>query len=202
MSCASSRPVAEAPIAPLTATSSADALRELAARRAQLPGARSLLRVRAGQQSFKAQMRVQGNRLGLTVYTPFNTSAATLFADGDRVTFLNHMELTQWQGDASELAGSLGLFASTAKPSDLGYLLLGFPASAGEYDATASGLAHATIGSVSATFDPPSLPAQRVVVERNGREIVFEQLEVTATDEELRAPKIPRDYQQGGVPRL
>jgi len=30
----------------------------------------------------------------------------------------------------------------------------------------------------------------------------LEQLEVIATDEPLKAPKIPRDYQQGGVPRV
>ena len=42
--------------------------------------------VHAAQQSFKAQLRVQGDRMELTVYTPFNTTAATLYAEGDRVT--------------------------------------------------------------------------------------------------------------------
>ena len=196
--CATTRTANESPIAPLSAP--ADALQQLRARRAQLPGARSLMRVRAGQQSFKAQLRVQGDRMELTVYTPFNTSAVMLYADGDRVTFLNNMQRTQWQGSASELAGSLGLFAS--RPSDLALLILGFPATTGRYDATPSGLAHATLGSIDATFDPPSLPAKHVVIEHGPQRVEFEQLDVAATDEPLQAPKIPRDYEQGGVPRV
>jgi hypothetical protein len=158
------------------------------------------MRVRAGQQSFKAQLRVQGDRMELTVYTPLNTSAATLYADGDRVTFLNHLDLTQWQGSASELAGSLGVFAS--KSSDLAFLILGFPSTTGRYDATPAGLAHATLGSIDATFEPPSLPAKHVVIDHGPQHIEFELLDVAQTDEPLRAPKIPRDYQQGGVPRV
>jgi len=201
-SCVSTRVANESPITPLTATSATDALQQLNNRRAQLPGARSLMRVRAGQQSFKAQLRVQGDRMELTVYTPLNTSAATLYAEGDRVTFLNHLQTTVWQGNASELAGALGLFASTAKPSDLALLILGFPATGGRYEATTDGLTHATLGSIEATFEPPSLPAKHVVVTHGAQGIEFEQLDVAATDEPLRAPKIPRDYQQGGVPRV
>ena len=200
--CVSTRSANETPIAPLTANSASEALHQLNNRRAQLPGARSLMRVHAGQQSFKAQLRVQGDRMELTVYTPFNTSAATLFAEGDRVTFLNHVDRTQWQGSASQLAGSLGLFATSANPSDLALVILGFPATTGTYDATTSGLAHATLGAISATFDPPSLPAKHVVVEHGPQRIEFEQLDVAATDEPLRAPKIPSGYQQGGVPRV
>jgi hypothetical protein len=201
-SCVTTRAANESPIAPLTATSAADALQQLNNRRAQFPGARSLMRVRAGQQSFKAQLRVQGDRMELMVYTPLNTSAATLYADGDRVIFLNNLQTTVWQGSASELAGSLGLFASAAKPSDLALLILGFPLSSGKYEATADGLSHATLGSIEATFDPPSLPAKHVVVEHGAQRIEFEQLDVAATDEPLTAPKIPRHYQQGGVPRV
>ncbi|HJW96514.1 MAG TPA: hypothetical protein VJ901_23085 [Thermoanaerobaculia bacterium] len=188
------------PIAPLTATTAADALTQLQTRRAQLPGARALMRMRAGQQSFKAQLRVQGDRMELTVYTPLNTSAATLYAEGDRVTFLNHLELTQWQGSASELAGSLGVFGS--KPSDLAFLILGFPASTGRYDATPAGLAHATLGSIDATFEPPSLPSKHVTIEHGAQRIECEMLDVAESSDPLRAPKIPRDYQQGGVPRV
>jgi hypothetical protein len=198
--CATTRPAIESPIAPLTATSAAEALQQLAARRAELPGARSFMRVRAGKQSFKAQLRVQGERMQLTVYTPINTAAATLYADGDRVTFLNHVDLTQWQGSASQLAGSLGVFAT--KPSDLALLLLGFPAANGTYDATPSGLAHATLGTLTATFEPPSLPAKHITIDHGAQHVEFEQLEVIATDEPLKAPKIPRDYEQGGVPRV
>lgn len=199
--CATTRSANESPIAPLTAASAAEALQQLHARRAELPGTRSLMRVRAGQQSFKAQLRVQGDRMQLTVYTPLNTSAATLYAEGDRVTYLNNLQMTQWQGSASELAGSLGLFGAS-RPSDLALLILGYPASTGTYDATPAGLAHATLGSIDATFDPPSLPAKHVVVEHGPQRIEFEQLDVAATDEPLQAPKIPRNYQPGGVPRV
>ena len=198
--CATTRNATESPIAPLTAASASDALQQLNARRAELPGARSFMRVRAGQKSFKAQLRVHGERMQLTVYTPLNTTAATLYAEGDRVTFLNSVDRTQWQGSASELAGSLGVFAS--KPSDLALLLLGFPGSSGTYDATPAGLAHATLGSITATYDPPSLPAKHIAIDHGAQHIEFEQLEVIATDEPLNAPKIPRDYQQGGVPRV
>jgi len=200
VACATTRPATESPIAPLSASSPADALQQLNARRAELPGARSFMRVRAGQKSFKAQLRVQGERMQLIVYTPINTTAATLYADGDHVTFLNNVDMTQWQGSASELAGSLGVFAS--KPSDLALLLLGFPGSSGTYDATPAGLAHATLGSITATYDPPSLPAKHITIDHGGQHIEFEQLEVIATGEPLKAPKIPRDYQPGGVPRV
>jgi outer membrane biogenesis lipoprotein LolB len=198
--CATTRNATESPIAPLTAASASEALQQLNARRAELRGARSFMRVRAGQKSFKAQLRVNGERMQLTVYTPINTTAATLYADGDRMTFLNSVDRTQWQGSASELAGSLGVFAS--KPSDLALLLLGLPGSSGTYDATPAGLAHATLGSITATYEPPSLPAKHIAIDHGAQHIEFEQLEVIATDEPLNAPKIPRDYQQGGVPRV
>ncbi|HEX3580384.1 MAG TPA: DUF3261 domain-containing protein [Thermoanaerobaculia bacterium] len=71
---------------------------------------RELMRVRATHgertQSFKAQLLVEPktNRVELTAYTPLGTSAMTLYADGDRVTFLNHIDQTQWSGRASEVA--------------------------------------------------------------------------------------------------
>jgi len=202
VSCATTHSASEAPIAPLTAATANDALQQLAARRAELPGARSLMRVHAAGRSFKAQLRVQQQRMELVVYTPLNTSAATLFADGDRVTVLNHLALTVWQGNASELAGSLHLFASAARPSDLALLLLGFPASSGTYEATPAGLAHASLGSIAVSFEPPSLPAQHVVVENGGQRVEVEQLDVESTDEPLKEPSIPRTYRQGGVPAV
>jgi hypothetical protein len=198
--CGTTRSANESPIAPLSATSSADALQQLAARRASLPGARALLRVHAGQQSFKAQLRVQGERIELTAYTPLNTSAATLYADGDRVTFLNHLDRTVWQGSASQLAGSFDVFAAGATPSDVALLILGFPARSGTYDATSAGLASATLGAIRATYDPPSLPAKHVVVVKGTQQVDFTILDAGATDEPLSPPAIPRDYHPGGIP--
>jgi len=200
-SCASSHSANETPIAPLTAVSANEALHQLNARRAELPGARSLMRVHAAGHSFKAQLRVQQQRMELVVFTPLNTSAATLFADGDRITFLNHLTMTAWQGNASELAGSLHVFGS-ARPSDLALLLLGFPANSGTYEAASAGLVHASLGSIAVSFDPPSLPAQHVVVDSGSQHLEFEQLDVESTDEPLREPAIPRTYRQGGVPAI
>jgi hypothetical protein len=189
----------ESPIAPLAPDP--NPLQQLSARRASLAGARSLMRVRAGQQSFKALLRVQGDRMELTVYTPLNTSAATLYAEGDRVTFLDHLNLTQWQGSAGELAGALRIFATRVRPSDLALLLLGFPAG-GSYDAKATGLASATIGDITVAFDPPSLPAQHVVVTCGQQRIELQHLETIETGEPLHSPRIPHDYKPGGVPTL
>jgi hypothetical protein len=71
---------------------------------------RELMRVRASRgartDSFKAQLLFEpkAGRVELTAYTPLGTSAMTLYADGDQVTFLNHLDRTQWTGRASEVA--------------------------------------------------------------------------------------------------
>jgi hypothetical protein len=76
----------------------------------QVHAVRELMRVRATHgertQSFKAQLLLEPStrRVELTAYTPLGTSAATLYADGDRVTFLNHIDQTQWSGRASDVA--------------------------------------------------------------------------------------------------
>jgi hypothetical protein len=76
----------------------------------QVHAVRELMRVRATHgertESFKAQLLVEPktNRVELTAYTPLGTSAMTLYAEGDRVTFLNHIAQTQWTGRASDVA--------------------------------------------------------------------------------------------------
>ncbi|HEY2322684.1 MAG TPA: hypothetical protein VGJ82_07440 [Thermoanaerobaculia bacterium] len=76
----------------------------------QVHAVRELMRVRATHgertESFKAQLLVEPktNRVELTAYTPLGTSAMTLYAEGDRVTFLNHIAQTQWTGNASDVA--------------------------------------------------------------------------------------------------
>jgi hypothetical protein len=76
----------------------------------QVRAVRELMRVRATHgertQSFKAQLLVEPatKKVELTAYTPLGTSAMTLFADGDRVTFLNHIDQTRWEGSAGEVA--------------------------------------------------------------------------------------------------
>lgn len=76
----------------------------------QVHAVRELMRVHATRgeqtQSFKAQLLVEpkANRVELIAYTPFGTSAMTLYADGNQVTFLNHIAQTQWSGRASDVA--------------------------------------------------------------------------------------------------
>ena len=75
----------------------------------QVHAVRELMRVRASRgertESFKAQLLLEPktSRVELTAYTPLGTSAMTLYAEGDRVTFLNHIEQTQWSGKASDV---------------------------------------------------------------------------------------------------
>jgi hypothetical protein len=95
--CSSTRTLHEAPFVPGTPLDQVHSVREL-------------MRVRATHgdrsQSFKAQLLLEPatKRVQLTAYTPLGTSAMTLFADGDRVTFLNHIDQTQWEGSAREVA--------------------------------------------------------------------------------------------------
>ena len=97
LACASTRTGHEAPFVAGTPLDQVHAVREL-------------MRVRATHgertESFKAQLLVEPktSRVELTAYTPLGTSAMTLYADGDRVTFLNHIAQTQWSGRASDVA--------------------------------------------------------------------------------------------------
>jgi hypothetical protein len=189
--CRTARPPAgahEAPIAPLTATTKEDAMRELLARRAQFAGARSFMRVRATSganvQSFRAQLQVDAHgRMLLTAYTPVNTSAMRLYADGDQVVLHNDLERTTQRGTAAELAKSIGFFAPSLTPAELGMLVMGVPPSPSlGYDVTPSGLARATSGDVVVTYDPPAFPPTHVTVERPGQKLEIEHLELVSSD--------------------
>ena len=106
LGCASTQPAHEEPFTPGTPVDHVRAVREL-------------MRVRATHgertESFKAQLLVEPStkRMELTAYTPLGTSAVTLFADGDRVTFLNHIEQTRWEGSAREVAFLDGIEPAT-----------------------------------------------------------------------------------------
>jgi hypothetical protein len=132
--CVSTRPPADArPIAPVVAREAAATWQELLARRAQFTGAQSFLRVKvsAGEhvQSFRARLTVDVNgRMELDALTPIGTTAVTIYADGDRLTFVNHLQRTWWQGSAAEVAHTIGFFAASTRPADFAMLLLGLPA--------------------------------------------------------------------------
>jgi hypothetical protein len=70
---------------------------------------RALVRVRASRgeqtQSFRAQLLIdpRTDTVELNGYTPIGTSAMTLFAAGDQVVVLNHVDRTAWEGSAASL---------------------------------------------------------------------------------------------------
>lgn len=173
VSCRTARP-AGAPIARLTATSIEEAATQLRERRASFNGARSLMRVRATTngktQSFRAQLNVQdAQRMELVAYTPVGTTALTLRANGNQVT-----------SDPEVAPESFAfLRAAGLTPAETAMLLLGLPPREDVAVVLApSGIASASVGELNVTFEPPSFPAQRVVITRGHDRVEIEHLEV------------------------
>jgi hypothetical protein len=183
VSCRTGRPTGAA-IAPLVATSSDDAMRQLRERRQQFGGLRSLMRVRATTngktQSFRAQLNVKdAQRMELTAYTPVGTTALTLSANGELVSVENRIEGSEWEGNAADLARSLGFLGAGLTPAEMGMLVAGLPPRDDvQYEVDPAGLRSASFGGVVVTFDPPSFPAQHVVITRGQDRIEIEHLEV------------------------
>ena len=204
--CGTTRPAGEeTPVAPLTPTSSSDAARQLASRRAQLTSERILMTMRAtngGRSlSFRAQLQVDGKRMLLTVYTPFGTNAVRLFATGDEVTFINDIESTWWHGSAAEFASTFGFFGS-APPSAMGLLIAGLPVEGLSYDYGATGIARATADDVVVTYDPPSYPPKHVTIVRAAQKLEIETLESAMTTAVVATPEVPKNYRCCVAPRL
>lgn len=202
MRCRTTRPAGtETPIAPLTATSPDDAVRQL---RAISSPARSLMRVRltAGErsQSFRAQLHVSPGSMLLTAYTPIGTSAMRLYASGDRVVFLNDLENTWWSGAPAELARSFGLFGD-ASPADMALLILGRPNRA-VVRATTAGLERAELGDATISYDPSSYPPKHVTITRANQRLDIEHLESAYTTANVEVPEVPGNYRCCIPPRL
>lgn len=166
VSCRTGRPDG-APVAPLTAASSEEALAQLRARRAEFGGMRSLMRVRATAngktQSFRAQLAVHdGQRMELTAYTPVGTTALKMTAEGDRIT--TDPEVAPASFDFLRSAG--------LTPAETAMLLLGLPPRDDvQVQAAPAGLASASAGGISVVYDPPAFPARSVVVTRGADRI-------------------------------
>jgi hypothetical protein len=205
--CSTARPAGEeTPVAPLTSASPADAARQLTARRAQLTGDRSLLRIRATNgdrsQSFRAQLQIdRANRMLLTAYTPLGTTAIRLYADASEVTFINDLEGTWWHGTAADFAGSFGFFGRTS-PYSMALLIAGLPVEGPTYDYAAAGLSRATVGDVVVTYDPPSYPPKHITVARGAQKLEIETLESATTTASVAKPAAPNGYRCCVAPRL
>ncbi|HET7707291.1 MAG TPA: hypothetical protein VFM36_14485 [Thermoanaerobaculia bacterium] len=185
ISCRSTVP--GTPMAPLRASSSEDALSQLQSRVTAFAGARSLMRVRATTagktQSFKAQLVIPNREsMELIAYTPLGTTAVTIRADGDRISFVNHVDKSSWEGSPEDLARSMSIYATSMKPAEMALLLIGLPAPQGvEYTTTPAGLQSASTPEVTVTFDPPQFPPKRVVVRRGADIVEIEHMEIVAT---------------------
>lgn len=165
-------------IAPMTAPSADAATAQLRAERAGFRGMRSLMRVRAttdGQtQSFRARLTVHdARRMELVAYTPVGTTALTINADGDRITT-----------DPEVAPSSFDFLRATGlTPAETAMLLLGLPPRDDvSVEMTPAGIASATAGELTMTFDPPSFPAQHVVITRGEDRVEIEHVEVVRED--------------------
>jgi hypothetical protein len=174
------------PVRPLAATSPEDALLQLHARAETFAGARSLLRVRVTRggsiQNFRAQLVVPNRtQMELIAYTPIGTTAVTIKADGDRVSFKNHLEGVAVEGSAEEFARSLALYAAGLQPAEMALLILGLPPRRDlAYEATSAGLARVVVGDATVTFDPPQFPPDRVTIQQGSDVVEIEHLEMVA----------------------
>jgi len=205
LACAT-RPPSGEPLAPIVATTAAEAMRVLEARAAELKGARSLMRMRATSgertQSFKAQLQIDPHAMLLTAYTPLNTTAMRVYADGGGVVFTNDLERTAWRGSAAEFARNFGFFGDLA-PRDVARLLIGLPGSrAASYEATPTGLARASAGDVTIAYAPPSFPPSRITVVRGAQTLEIESLGTVASSDRVEPLSVPPDYRCCVAPKL
>ncbi|MEA2463072.1 MAG: hypothetical protein QOJ98_819 [Acidobacteriota bacterium] len=172
-SCRTARPTG-APLSPLTAASIEEAAMQLREQRATFTNVRSLMRVRATTngktQSFRAQLAVHdAQRMELVAYTPVGTTALTLKANGNQVT------------TDPEVAPESFAFLRAAglTPAETAMLLLGMPPRDDVPVTLApTGIASASAGELTVTFDPPSFPAKRVIITRGADRVEIEHLEV------------------------
>jgi hypothetical protein len=184
--CRTTRPPNAEPLAPLTATSPAEAAQQLAQRRSEFRGERSLARVRLPQISARGQLQVDaGGRMMLTVYTPIGTTAARLYVDGQDVIFLDDLHSTTWRGKASDLPGSLSMFANTGLP----LLLVGLPPpGVASITYAPTGMQSVNLSDVTVTYDPPVYPPRKIVIIQGEQRVEIEHLESFIDPETLKPP--------------
>ena len=202
--CRTTRPAGEQPIAPLGSSSPAQ---ELAHRREQFMGERSVIRIRilTGTQTQSARAQLQVGRAGdmlMTVYAPvINTTAARLYASNGEIVFLNDVARTAWRGSAAEFGGSFGFMG--ANPAVLAFLILGLPPADGasiEYGD--NGLQSARFQDLVVAYDPAVYPPRRVVIVRGMQRVEIDHLESYASPAAIAPLQVPGDYRCCILPQL
>lgn len=121
-------------------------------------------------QSFRAQLVVHDwQRMELTAYTPVGTTALKLKANGNDIV-----------SDPEVAPESFAFLRSAGlTPAEIAMLILGVPPRDDlKVDVEAAGLRSASLADAVVTFEPPSFPAQHVVIVRGNDRVEIEHLEV------------------------
>ncbi|HEX9493721.1 MAG TPA: hypothetical protein VGA33_10685 [Thermoanaerobaculia bacterium] len=185
--CRTTRPPNAEAIAPLTSTSPSEAAQQLADRRSQFRGERSLIRLRMPQISSRGQLQIDsGGRMLLTIYSPIGTTLGRLYSEGDEVIFLNDFEGTVWRGKSTDF----GMFAGPVP-----MLLVGLPP-AGLESITygPAGIERVHLPDTDVRYDPAVYPPKKITIQHGQRQIEVEHLESFVDTATLKAPDVPSNY--------
>ncbi len=107
----------------------------------------------------------------LIVFTPVGTAALTMKADGNNITSNPPVPPNTFDF----------LRAADLAPAEVAMLLLGIPPRDDlQIEVAPTGIASASAGGGSVTFDPPAFPAKRVVIVRGTDRVEIEHLEVVS----------------------
>lgn len=209
------------PVDTLGAATAAEAWAKLAERQASFPGARAFLTVDPqGGRRFDATLAVDaGGRFALEGLSPVGTTLFGVYADGERVTFVNERERTWWEGSFAEFAARTGLFRGidVARPADLALLLLGLPVDdaslEGEWASAPSGLRYRvertglaevlTPGNAARVlYIPAAYPPVRVAIESEGSRLEIYHHEIVPGAVEVTIPVPDASWRCCVLPRV
>ncbi len=210
--------------APRTTNEAVDRLFE---KRREFEGASSLANVRVtgkGGQSFRASVLVDADgAMTLSALTPFGTTAAQVMIKRDRITLVNHLRNTYWEGDLAELSGGNPL-ADAFRVEGLSYLLTGLPPWTDQarvtQESVADGLTRLSSGPLTLVisrtgivsgalalgneeilirFEGESIPPSRLAISSSidpTRIVQFEHLDLDFKPVTLEPVRIPEDYRR------
>ena len=185
--CRTTRPPNAEPLQPLTSTTPAEAARQLEERRANFRGERSLVRVKLGTISARAQLQVDAaGRVLMTIYSPIGTTVARLYSENDEVLFINDLERTVSSGKASD-------FGAFGGPTP--FLLIGLPPPGlSGINYGPAGIESVQVPDTTIRFDPPVYPPKRVIVDHGAHHIEIEHLDSFIDPTPVTKPDIPASY--------